>query len=85
MESDGTVSDKREALSDYAHAAWSGWMHYMFGKCDRAPDGGVIVPASLVERWTRQMNTAYVDLPEGEKRSDRAEADKILEIIQSHS
>lgn len=82
MESDGTVNPKREALSDYAHAAWSGWMQYMFGKCVRLPNGSVIVPSSLVERWTRQMNTAYGDLPEGEKESDRAEADKILGIIQ---
>lgn len=57
-------------------------MQYMFGKCVRLPNGSVIVPSSLVERWTRQMNTAYGDLPEGEKESDRAEADKILGMIQ---
>ncbi len=64
----------REALAEYAHAAWSGWMHYLFSKCD-----GSVIPPWAVERWKRQAATAYPDLPEEEKDSDRAEADKILQ------
>lgn len=79
----------REQLADYAHAAWSGWMKYMFEKCyaetqrgnpSRAT-GGLVIPAELVERWHRQMNTPYSHLPESERESDRAEADKMLAII----
>ena len=28
----------REALADYAHQAWSGWMRYLFSKCINGPD-----------------------------------------------
>jgi hypothetical protein len=69
-----------EALSDYAHGAWSGWMSYMFSKSVRNEDGSVTIPASLVERWTRQMSTPYWMLPENEKDSDRMEAKKMMEI-----
>jgi hypothetical protein len=39
------------------------------------------MPIWAVERWKRQMETPYTDLSEGEKESDRAEADKMLEIL----
>lgn len=71
----------KERLAGYAHAAWSGWMNYMFSKCEPGPNGTLIIPAWAVERWTRQMTTAYTDLPEEEKRSDRDEADKMLGIM----
>ena len=73
--------DLREQLASYAHEAWMGWMVYMFGKCIHNPDGTLTIPAPLVERWTRQMTTSYTALPEAERKSDRAEADKILEIV----
>lgn len=83
--------DTREELAAYAHEAWSGWMEYLFSKCDiaqsgpafeaDAPDGRLIIPAWAVERWTRQMNTPYADLPESEKESDRKEADRMLAIM----
>ena len=81
----------REALAQYAHDAWSGWMQYLFSKghFKQQPEAGSlngqetvwIMPAWAVERWTRQMHTSYADLPEEEKVSDREEADKMLEII----
>lgn len=76
----------REALAEYAHTAWSGWMEYEFSKCIRVVDNegnttGLIVPQWAVERWTRQMNTPYDELPENEKTSDREEADKMLAIM----
>ena len=85
--------DTRENLADYAHEAWSGWMKYMFSKCQRYYDvhgtfekgGALIIPPELVERWTRQMNTPYGELPESEKESDRAEADKIMGVIQQRT
>lgn len=72
----------REDLASYAHAAWSGWMIYLFSKCQGNPDGSVTIPAQSVERWRRQAATAYADLPEAEKASDRDEADKMLAITQ---
>ena len=76
------MNDKREALAAYAHEAWAGWMEYLFRKSDKAPNGEVVISKPLVDRWVRQVQTRYEDLPENEKESDRAEADKILAIIQ---
>ena len=79
------MKDKREELADYAHRAWSGWMKYMFTKgtnLDTKEGQAYIIQASLVERWTRQMNTDYKDLPESEKASDRKEADEMLKIME---
>lgn len=70
----------RESLSSYAHNAWSGWMKYIFEKSVLNSDGTVTIPKWAVERWSRQMNTLYSDLPEEEKESDRDEADRILSI-----
>jgi hypothetical protein len=84
--------DLREALAEYAHQAWSGWMKYLFGKGEYGwADGPVeanrraervwMMPQWAVERWQRQMNTPYADLPESEKESDRKEADEMLAIV----
>jgi hypothetical protein len=75
------MNQQRERLAEYAHTAWSGWMRYLFEKSTANPDGTVTIPAWAVERWQRQMQTAYADLPESEKASDRAEADAMLAIL----
>jgi hypothetical protein len=81
--------DTREALAEYAHEAWSGWMKYMFEKMHAVSHDGentsMVMPAWAVERWTRQANTPYADLPENEKESDRQEADRMLAICRRTS
>jgi hypothetical protein len=72
----------REALAEYAHEAWSGWMKYLFQKGKHQEDGTFSMPQWAVERWQRQMNTPYAELPEEEKKSDREEADKMLAIVE---
>lgn len=75
------TDELREALARYSHdTSWSGWMRYMFSKCVRNEDGSVTIPAASVDRWTRQMNTAYNDLPESERASDLEQADAILSL-----
>ena len=80
-----TASDNQapdiEVGAAIAHEQWDGWMKYMFGRCKTAEDGSVSIPGDLVERWTRQMNTAYADLPEEEKASDRVEAQKYMDWL----
>lgn len=72
----------REALAEYAHEAWSGWMEYLFSKSGLDSDYGTrTIPAWAVDRWHRQMSTPYDDLPEEEKASDREEADRMLAIV----
>lgn len=79
----------REKLAALAHEQWSGWMRYMFNRCARQVINNyydntkeVIIPGWAVERWTRQMNTPYEDLPEEEKESDRNEADRVIQLIK---
>ena len=92
-----TKDELREALASYAHEAWSGWMKYLFSKCNEQDASYfditdqqihqriTVIPQQLVEHWTRQMNTPYAELSEEEKESDRKEADRILEILKEHS
>ncbi len=76
-----------ENLAEYAHGSWSGWMEYLFSKCEPSFDSNgydaLIIPNEFLERWARQMNTPYGNLPENEKESDRKEARKILEITRN--
>jgi len=59
-------------------------MKYMFSKMTMNEDGTATMPKWAVDRWSRQMNTKYSDMPESEKESDRAEADHILSIIKAN-
>ena len=79
------MNDLREKLAAIEHEQWAGWMKYLFEKSIEIGDGRVEIPALFVARWKRQMNIFYVDLPENEKESDRAEADKVLRVIQVNS
>lgn len=71
-----------EALADYAHDAWSGWMAWLFVKSDYSPvTGEVTIPADLVTRWRRQAVTPYAELPIEEQHSDRIEAARMMIVI----
>ena len=72
-----------EQLADLAHQQWSGWMEYLFSKCTENQDGTVTIPKWAVERWKRQIETKYIDLPEEEKESDRDEARRVLEVFKN--
>lgn len=73
----------REELAAYAHEAWTGWMLYLFEKSRYDSERGTVtIPRELVDRWTRQMQTDYADLPEAEKESDRKEADRMLVLME---
>lgn len=83
IEQEGQAEDEvLERLAALEHDQWSGWMKYMFSKCTEE-DGKTIIPAELVERWKRQMETPYDELPEEEKESDRVEARKVLAIVKA--
>lgn len=72
----------REQLAALAHEQWSGWMRYLFSRGTfNDYDGTWAMPRWAVERWKRQLETDYADLPDYEKDADRAEADKVLAIL----
>ena len=75
------MNELTQNLAAYAHKAWSGWMKYMFARSKFNDDGTITIPADLVERWTRQANTPYEDLPAEEQLSDVAEAHKMIAIF----
>lgn len=71
-----------EILAAYAHdQQWSGWMSYLFSKCEENADGSATIPASWYWRWKYQMSTPYSELPEDMKESDREEARGMLRVM----
>ena len=70
-----------EALAEYAHNAWSGWMRYMFSKSNMNADGSVTIPVGYVANLRRLMHAAYDDMPKTSQESDRVEARKMLMIV----
>jgi len=71
----------RDSVAELEHDVWSNWMRYMFSKCSVDVNGNLVIPKDLEERWARQMNTTYVDLPDEEKESDLELADKFLKLV----
>lgn len=72
-----------EQLAAIEHERWSHWQRYLHSQCLPADDGSLIIPAELVARWTEQMSTAYADLTEAEKESDREQVRKYLPVLDS--
>lgn len=86
-----TNEELKEKLAEHAHEVWSEWMKYMFGKMELISHRTTTdfqywvqleMPLALKERWDRQMNTPYAELPESEKESARERVEKILKIIE---
>ena len=77
-----TEQELIEQLADHAHASWTHWMRYLFSRSEMQPDGSVVIPAGLVERWQRQIATSYADLSETEKQSDRNQVMLSLHVIR---
>jgi hypothetical protein len=73
----------REKFAKMAHEQWSGWIHYMFGKCKPYEFSTLIIPAWAVDRWRRQAATPYADLSPEEQDSDRKEADKFIALLDA--
>lgn len=70
-----------EDLASIEHERWAHWQRYMHGKAERRPDGALVLPAELVERWEAQIATPYSDLSEAEKESDREQVRRYLPLI----
>jgi uncharacterized protein with von Willebrand factor type A (vWA) domain len=71
-----------EQLAAIEHERWTDWQRYMHSLCVQNPDGSLTIPASLVERWEKQIATPYADLSEQEKQSDREQVDRYWKLIQ---
>lgn len=70
-----------EQLAALEHERWSHWQRYMHSKCVRQPDGSLLLPADLVARWEKQIDTKYEELGDQEKESDREQVRRYLPLI----
>lgn len=79
-------ADAREALVDrlaaIEHERWSHWQRYMHSKATRQEDGALLIPADLVARWEKQIETAYAELTPDEQESDKEQVERYLPIIE---
>jgi hypothetical protein len=80
----GSPSALLESLAAAEHDSWARWMTYLLASCDHHGDGSATIPAALVERWQRQVDTAYGELSEAEQESDRDEVRRILPLIEAY-
>lgn len=70
-----------DELANLEHERWAHWQQYMHSKCEKRPDGSLMIPQDLVAQWERQIATEYWALTEKEKESDREQVRKYLPII----
>ena len=79
-----------EVGADLEHSRWARWQAYMFSKMTEEEKfeegihfktGNYILRKELVDRWFRQINTKYADLPESEKESDRKETRNYIPLL----
>ena len=67
-----TVSESHlEFHAERQHQIWAHWMVYQFSLCEEQADGSLVIPAEKVARWKQQLATAYDELSEAERESDR--------------
>lgn len=71
-----------EELAALEHQRWAHWQKYVHDNGQRQPDGSIVLPADLVVRWERQINTQYADLTAEERESDREQVRKYLPLLE---
>jgi hypothetical protein len=71
-----------EELASLEHQRWAHWQRFVHDQGKRQPDGSLVLPANLVERWERQINTSYDDLTDEEKESDREQVRKYFPLLR---
>lgn len=77
------MSELYEKLAAIEHERWADWQRYLHSKCAQVNTGDLIIPASLVEQWERQIATPYANLSEKEKDSDREQVDRYWSLIEA--
>lgn len=70
-----------DQLASIEHERWAHWQRYVHAHCERRADGSLVIPSDLVARWERQIETAFVDLSEDERESDRQQVREYLPVV----
>lgn len=72
----------REQLAAIEHERWADWQRWVHARGGKDPRSGALtIPASIVERWERQIETPYDQLSEDEKDEDRRQVDRYWPLI----
>lgn len=79
LEDDATL----EAIAEVEHGRWAHWQRYLHQQCTRLEDGSLVIPAALVERWERLVDTDYADLTKDERASDREQAGAYVSVLRN--
>jgi len=77
----GALASLFEELAALEHERWAHWQTFVHAKGHRQPDGSLVLPPQLVERWERQLKTKYEELTNEEKESDREQVRKYFPLI----
>lgn len=72
-----------EKLAAIEHKRWAHWQRYLHSQCLENGDGSLTIPANLVKKWNKQIDTDYFSLTESEKDSDREQVMKYLPLLNS--
>ncbi len=73
--------DLIEELAAIEHERWAHWQAHVHSQGALQADGSLVIPPELVARWTRQIQTSYAALSEGEKESDREQVRRYLALL----
>lgn len=83
------IDGKLETWASLEHSRWLKWQAYLHSKLYEIDDNRVsannhlkILPTELWQRWERQIMTAYSDLSEAEKESDREQVRPYIEDLK---
>ena len=77
-----TSAEAFELVAADAHDRWNRWQKHLHENiCEANGDGSLTIPAAHVERYERLYNTAYADLSEAEKDSDREQVAYLLNAL----
>jgi hypothetical protein len=71
-----------EQLAAVEHERWSHWQRYVHSKCVRQPDGSLLLPAGLVARWEKQIDTKYAELDEQERERIASKCANIFRLLR---
>lgn len=77
-----STAEALEAIAAVEHERWAHWQRYLHEQCTLLDDGSLLIPSHLAKRWDRQISTAYADLSEEEKNSDREQAHAYLAALK---
>lgn len=70
-----------EQLAAIEHERWAHWQRFMHGKGERKSDGSLVLPADLIAKWERLIETPYAQLTDKERESDREQVRRYLPVV----